>query len=284
MPSLTSDLQQLLGETPVDLARTALAVSRVESPRVEIDASMTRLDDLGGRAAARLAALCDAPVRDRLAALSRLLYDEEGFRGNRDQYDDVRNSLLPVVLERRLGIPISLAVIYMVVAGRAGLEVFGVAFPGHFLLRVPNDAGTEADAIILDPFDGGRVLDRDEVGALLARHAGPDAALVPELLAPCTSRQIIVRMLNNLKRLYVGARSFAQAWQVTDLLVALDGEQPEDLRDRGLLAYHLDDFAGALRDLDAYLRVAGQAREDTEERRQIWDHVSTLRRRVAGMN
>jgi regulator of sirC expression with transglutaminase-like and TPR domain len=304
MPSLTSDLQQLLGETPVDLARTALAVSRVESPRVEIDASMTRLDDLGGRAAARLAALCDAPVRDRLAALSRLLYDEEGFRGNRDQYDDVRNSLLPVVLERRLGIPISLAVIYLEVARRAGLQVDGINFPGHFLLRARESGArdTASELVIIDPFHGGAQLSEYDCRQLLRQHVGDEAAFDGSLLAPATRQEIVVRMLVNLKRLYVRMRSFPQARVISSLLLGIDPAAVSELRDRGLLAYHLEDFPAALRDLEEYLRLAPKSSEPAEhdlvadqdeeegeshpddDASQIWEHVKTLRKRVASFN
>ena len=224
----------------------------------------------------------DGRTVGRIAAINALLYDEAGFRGDRNHYDDVRNSLLTMVLERRLGIPVSLAVVYIAVARRAGLDVHGVSFPGHFLLRVDGD--DEDTAIILDPFDAGRELDAADQRALLARHAGEDATLDARVLEPCANRAIVVRMLNNLKRLYVGARSFPQAWHVTDLLVALDNGQPEDVRDRGLLAYHLDDFPGALRDLERYLGTPGPMREETAERRQIWEHVSALRRRVAGLN
>lgn len=282
---LAPELEAALASGPIDLARAALLLGRLESPHVSISPALAALDDLGSRAATLLEAESEGPVRARLAIINHLLFVTEGFRGNREHYDDVRNSLLHVVLERRLGIPITLAVIYMTVARRAGLEVFGVTFPGHFLLRVPSDAGDDGEpALILDPFDSGRALNRSALRALLARHAGADATFDDHLLAPCTSRQILVRMLNNLKRLYVTARSFPQAWEVTDLLVTLDGSQPEDLRDRGLLAYHLDDFPAALQDLEMYLQIETPGREDSDERRQLWDHVSLLRRRVAGMN
>ncbi len=187
------------------------------------------------------------------------------------------------MLERRRGIPISLAVVYLTVARAAGIEIMGVAFPGHFLMRAAPDAGDERP-LILDPFERGREMSTIELELLLARYAGEEARLEPSLLLPCDSEQIIVRMLNNMKRLYVGARSFPQAWQVTDLLVRLERRQPEDVRDRGLLLYHLDDFAPALADLEDYLAMERDADPDSDERRQIREHVSALRRRVAGMN
>jgi regulator of sirC expression with transglutaminase-like and TPR domain len=278
--SLADEIDAALESGSNGLTRAALLVSRVESSHVALAPAMAAIDALGARAEDRVSR-AGSSRRERIAAINALLYDEAGFRGNRDHYDDVRNSLLTLVLERRLGIPVSLAVVYMAVARRAGLDVRGVSFPGHFLLRVDDD---EDAAIILDPFDEGRELDAAEQRALLARHAGDEAELDARVLEPCANRAIVVRMLNNLKRLYVGARSFPQAWQVTDLLVTLDHRQPEDVRDRGLLAYHLDDFPSALRDLESYLGTPGPAHEDTAERRQIWEHVSALRRRVAGLN
>jgi regulator of sirC expression with transglutaminase-like and TPR domain len=279
--SLADEIGAALDSGPGDLTRAALLISRVESPHVALAPALAAIDALGARAEECIAR-AGSSRRERIAAINALLYGEAGFRGNRDHYDDVRNSLLTMVIERRLGIPVSLAVVYMAVARRAGLDVRGVSFPGHFLLRVDGD--DDEGAIILDPFDEGRELDEAEQQALLARHAGADATLDARVLEPCASRAIVVRMLNNLKRLYVGARSFPQAWHVTDLLVALDDRQPEDVRDRGLLAYHLDEFPSALRDLESYLGTPGPMREETTERRQIWEHVSALRRRVAGLN
>ncbi len=266
---LAIELETLLSQDPVPLARAAILISRVEMPHLPADRVLDRLEALGARAADRLAGRATESIRTRLRALNAFLYDEEGFEGEEAPYGDVRGHLLPGVLERRRGIPISLALVYLSVAHRAGLEAFGVAFPGHFLLRVPNDAGDEGDrTLIVDPLRRGRELDGAALGALLARHAGPAAALDVAMLRPCTSRQMVVRMLGNLKRLYVGMRSFPHARAVTDLLIAVAGERPEDLRDRGLLAYHLDDYPSALGDLEAYLRLPSEGREDNDERTQ----------------
>lgn len=281
---LAADIDAALAEGPGGLARAALLVGRVEAPALPLEHCLATLADLGARASALLRDGAYTTTASRVRALNQFLYQTEGFRGNQAHYDDLRNSLLHVVLERRLGIPITLAVTYVDVARQAGIEVLGITFPGHFLLRVPADAGDDEGTLILDPFDGGRTLTRTAIRALLAQHAGSDAEFSERLLAPCTSRQIVVRMLNNLKRLYVAGRSFAQAWMVTDLLVTIAGGQPEDVRDRGLLAYHLDDFRAALHDLETYLQTQGPAHEESQERRQIWDHVSALRRRVASMN
>ena len=280
---LAAALRDVLVDDPIDLARAALVIARLEYPALDPAESLRAIVELGERAAARLSVLANAPVRARIAALNHLIYDEEQFAGNRERYGDFRNSFLNVVLRRRLGIPISLALVYMEVARRAGLEVFGVSFPGHFLLRVPADAGDDT-AIILDPFDGGRELAEDDCRALLARHVEDEQAFSPSLLRPCTSRQMLARMLNNLKRTYVEQRSFPHARSVTDLLLTVDPTLVSEIRDRGLLAYHLDDFTSALRDLEDYVRLRNWSEEERDERDELWEHVKSLRRRVAGMN
>jgi regulator of sirC expression with transglutaminase-like and TPR domain len=282
--SLSLDLEIALASEPVDLAELALTIARLESPRFDAAVTRRELQRLGDAARLALDTLGAAPVRSRIRAVNRVLFGPDGFHGDRATYDDIRNSLLHVVMERRLGIPITLAVVYISVARRAGLDVFGVSFPGHFLLRVPSDPGSEDDRpIILDPFDRGRELTREELSLRLSEQV-EDETWSDNWLAPCTSRQVAVRMLNNMKRLYVGQRSFDQAWHATDMLVALEKGDPEQIRDRGLLAYHVDRFPQALADLEAYVRMTGRANEGSEQRSQIWEHISSLRRRVAGLN
>jgi regulator of sirC expression with transglutaminase-like and TPR domain len=281
---LTAELGALLDERTLDLARAALVIAKVEYPQLDPGPTLATLDELGARAEDRLATLTDARVADRVAALNRLLFDDEGFRGNRQHYGDFRNSMLNVVVERRTGIPISLAVVYIEVARRAGVEVFGVSFPGHFLMRVPSDAGDESGPIILDPFDGGRRLDDHACRALLRQHVSEDAAFDRTLLDACTSRQILARMLNNLKRTYVELRSYPHARAVTELLLTVGSGFGSDLRDRGLIAYHLDDYSAALRDLERYLRLHSWQDTDRDERDRVAEHVKALRGRVAGLN
>lgn len=281
---LVDELAPLVSAERVDLARAALVVAKIEYPRLEPSGTIERLDELGARARRRLAQLPTASVAERVDALNQLLFEEEGFEGNRRHYGDFRNSLLNVVLERRTGIPISLAVVYMEVARRAGLEVFGVSFPGHFLLRVPNDAGDDGAPLILDPFDRGRRLDERACRALLMRHMGDDGAFDPSLLEPCAPRQILGRMLNNLKRTYVELRSYPHARAATELLLTIGPAYGSDLRDHGLIAYHLDDYQTALRDLEQYLRLQSLQNGDREERDRVLEHVKTLRGRVAGLN
>ena len=219
-----------------------------------------------GRRPSASASVAASPQEESVRAFNEYLYDEQGFAGNRDRYDDPRNSFLNEVLDRRTGIPISLAVIYLEVSRRAGLRVDGVNFPGHFLLRAREAIGSDSgsEVVIIDPFHGGAQLSEYDCRQLLRQHVGDEAAFDTTLLAPATRHDIVVRMLVNLKRLYVRMRSFPQARFISSLLLTVDPSAISELRDRGLLAYHLQDFAAALRDLEEYLRLVPKSSEPGE--------------------
>jgi regulator of sirC expression with transglutaminase-like and TPR domain len=274
-----------------DLVAPALLIARLEYPRLDLEHYLDQLDQMGIAAAhhiARVAGL-DAPLGARVDALNQYLFTEAGFSGNREHYDDPRNSCLNQVIDRRTGIPITLALVYIEVARRAGIRAEGVNFPGHFLVRTLQDLHTDDpdEGLIVDAFHGGAILGENDCRALLHRHLGDDAAWAPALLARATRRQVLVRMLLNLKRLYVRMRSFPQARQVSDILLAMQPSSLSELRDRGLLAYHMNDVFHALRDLEEYLKMARLTEQDEEERKeteQVWEHVKTLRRRAAQLN
>jgi regulator of sirC expression with transglutaminase-like and TPR domain len=274
-----------------DLAAPAFLVARLEYRNLDPGPYLDRLEQMGDAAFHRIAGDPghDAPLGARVDALNKYLFDDLGFVGNRDQYEDPRNSCLNEVLERRTGIPITLALVYIEVARRAGLRAEGINFPGHFLVRVLHDLHTDDpdEGLIVDPFHSGALLNEHDCRLLLHRHMGEEAAWAPELLARATRRQILVRMLLNLKRLYVSWKSFPQARVVTDLLLALSPSAVTELRDRGLLAYHMNDFPAALRDLEEYLRLSKLAEADEDQRKEnqeVWEHVKALRRRVASLN
>jgi regulator of sirC expression with transglutaminase-like and TPR domain len=281
-----------------DLAIAALMIARLEYPKLDARPYLDQLDALGREARLRLAAAPvvpgDAPPRvdpERYAsvmALNDYLFNDLHFVGNSAHYEDPRNSCLNEVLDRRTGIPITLALLYMEVARRAGLDVQGINFPGHFLLRCPARRGPPySEDLIIDAFHGGALLSADACHELLRRHPAEDAAFESHLFSHATKLQILARMLLNLKRSYVRMNSFPQARDVTELLLAVDPSARNELRDRGLLGYYLKDFSAALRDLQAYLQLSSSESLDEEERReqaQIWEHVKTLRRRVATLN
>ncbi len=274
-----------------DLAAPAFLIARLEYPRLVPGPYLDRLDEMGDAAFHRIDKDPghDAPLAPRIDTLNRYLFNELGFFGNREQYEDPRNSCLNEVLDRHTGIPITLSLVFIEVARRAGLRAEGVNFPGHFLVRVLHDLHTDDpdEGLIVDPFHGGAILNEHDCRLLLDGHMAGEAAWAPALLARATRRQILVRRLLNLTRLYVSWRSFPQARSVSDLLLALSPNAVTELRDRGLLAYHMNDFPAALRDLEEYLKLARLGEGDDDQAKdtaEVWEHVKALRRRVASLN
>jgi regulator of sirC expression with transglutaminase-like and TPR domain len=285
-----------------DLASAALFIAKLEYPNLDTSRYLAKLDEMGATAAKRITAFGETvDPMSRITEISSYLFKQEGFTGNQNNYDDLRNSFLNEVLDRRTGIPISLSIVYIEVARRAGVEVHGINFPGHFLLKIPMppEAVLSHDTeVIIDPFHGGGVLSESDCRDLLQKHAGDEAAFDRHLLSRASKPEILVRMLVNLKRLYVNMKSFPQAHTITELLLGLDPSAITELRDRGLLAYHLNRYAAALRDLEAYLRFTASKEiirtpeeidnhvetEEISEHAEIWEHVKALRRRVASFN
>lgn len=275
--------------SPADnLPHCALLMARVAYPELDPSPFLRQLQQMGATARdhVEIGLGGSPPRRTRLRVVTEFVYGQLGFVGNHEQYDDPRNSLLNEVLSRRMGIPITLAVVFIDVARRAGLAVEGVNFPGHFLVRCLPDASDQAEnaPLLIDPFHAGSVLSDAECAGLLRSHLGVEAMLEPSMLRTASKRDILLRMLLNLKRAYLRLRSFAQAHAVIDLLVALDPAALDELRDRGLLASQLRDYASALRDLENWLQLAPTSEDERDNRRQVWDHIKDLRRQMASLN
>jgi regulator of sirC expression with transglutaminase-like and TPR domain len=273
------------------LAQAALVIARIEYPHLDVEPYLARLDAMGDAARRRIERhideTADSSTLSCIRGFNSYLFDDEQFVGNRERYEDPRNSCLNEVLDRRTGIPITLSLVYMEVGRRAGLRIDGINFPGHFLVRCPEASSRASGGLIVDPFHAGALLSEHDCRRMLQKHVGKEVAFNKSLLAPATRPQIVVRMLLNLKRIYVHMRSFPQARDVTELLLAVTPSALSELRDRGLLAYHLNDVTGALRDLQTYLKLTSMSdmdKEAREEHEQIWEHVKTLRRRVAALN
>ena len=271
-----------------NLPHCALLMARVAYPELDPSPFLRQLQQMGTTARDHLEIGLGGspPRRTRLRIVTEFVYGQLGFVGNHEQYDDPRNSLLNDVLSRRTGIPITLALVFIDVARRAGLAVEGVNFPGHFLVRCLPDGDDRADAIplLVDPFHAGALLTDAECARLLRTNLGDDAIVEPGMLRTASKRDVLLRMLLNLKRAYLRLRSLAQAHAVTELLVALDPAALTELRDRGLLASQLQEYASALRDLETWLRLAPASEDEHDQRTQVWGHVKDLRRRLAGLN
>ncbi|HXV82897.1 MAG TPA: tetratricopeptide repeat protein [Candidatus Binatia bacterium] len=250
-------------ENDIDLGRAALAMAASDYPHLDIEGYLSRIDELAATAAARLGAEADA--YRSLAALNYVLFKEQGFRGNREHYFDPRNSFLNEVLDRKTGIPISLSVLYMEVAQKIGVTLQGVGFPGHFLVKFLKDH----EEIVVDPFNQGEVVSREGLEAMLDRLYGGKMPFDPILLQPVSKKQILRRMLNNLKLIYVRQNDWRKGLSVAERLVVLDPASGEDIRDRGLIYLQLECFKQAQEDLETYLRLVPHAADADAVREQV---------------
>lgn len=261
-------------EAELDLGRAALLIAQVEYPELDVNHYVRRLDAMAESIGPELALEAD-PMR-RVAVLNRFLFVTEGFRGNADQYYDPRNSFLNDVLDRKLGIPITLSTVYVELARRLHLPVAGVGFPGHFLVKYVLSGGE----ILIDPFHRGAILTEADCRRRLKEMTDDAVAFQPDHLRSVTKRQILSRMLTNLKHIYLRARNFPKALRVMDLLLEVTPEEGVEVRDRGLLLSQVGRLGAALRDLERYLAMNTQA----EDAKTIKEHVAGIRRRMASMN
>lgn len=241
-----------------DPAEGALEVARLFSPRLDVRAWLERLDEHAG--AVRSALGEGAAPSETAGALQRHLFGELGLRGNEKDFYDPRNSFLDQVLERRLGIPISLSVVYLAVARRLGLEVAGIGFPSHFLVHLRDEHGLR----VLDAFQGGRELAPAELNARLRQVYGDAAPTVeanPALLRSCAVRDILVRMLRNLKAIYQQRGDSLSALTAIEGILALEPGLVEEVGDRGLVYRELGQTSAAAEDLRRYMQATPDARE-----------------------
>lgn len=260
--------ERLVGrrESAIDLSEAALLIAQDAYPDLDVDAYLRKLDDLAEPLRAGWREYASLP--ELVASLNGHLFGEVGFRGNREEYYDPRNSYLNEVLDRKLGIPISLSVVYMEVARRLGLTVVGVGLPGHFIVSAERDG----ESVLLDPFNGGEALAAEDCERLVQEQYGGSVPFSEEQLQPVKKRQILTRMLTNLKRTYLASDDAAAARPVVEKLVCLNPDSAVDRRDRGLVAYGLNNFAQARQDLRFYL----DRRPDASDRVAVLASLSAI--------
>ena len=259
----------------IDLLQAALTFARIEYPQLDPAPYVRQIETLAHRVTGKIDDAGDAA--ECIAALNHVLFEEEMFRGNTADYYNPRNSFINDVLDRRLGIPITLALLYMEVARRAGFQLFGVGMPGHFLLKHYDIDGR---SFFIDAFERGSVLSEDDCKRKIESIHDGQITLRPEFLLIVTRRQMLTRMLNNLRAIYLSRRDFRRALQVVDLILVIYPRSPEDVKQRAALRYNLNDYRGALNDFEEYVKMAPDA-SDAEEIRQT---ALGLRRSMAKMN
>lgn len=253
-PSFREELCALIEtfgeELPLD--RALLLIAKEEYPDLEVGRYTSFLDRLADRALHQA-----SDSGDMTRALTEAIFREANFRGNKENYYDPRNSLLNAVIDRRLGIPITLSIIFMEVARRAGSHAVGIGFPGHFLVRCEADGRT----VMLDPFERGALVRRADCERLLKQANGAHAELEPWMLEPASPRQIVIRVLTNLKHAYMLQKDPISAVKAIDRLLLVDPHRWSERRDRGLLFKELNCASAALVDLEAYLENAPETKD-----------------------
>ena len=264
----------LAGGEPFDIVEAAFLVCLEEYPELDLGRERDRLDRLSAEAASRVTALTNPFAR--LDGLRSFLFEEQGFHGNHDDYEDPRNCYLNEVMERRMGIPLTLSLVFMQVARAAGFEVRGVGLPGHFVSRVTFGERT----LLVDAFHGGQVITPEDCRELVVRATGRPSLYRPELLGGATARTTLCRLLLNLKRIYLAREDYPRALAAVERLLIVAPDDPREVRDRGFLQAYLGRPVAAVADLEAYLSLAPSAPDaDTVRGRLAW-----LRRRMAEIN
>ncbi|PMS32719.1 regulator of sirC expression with transglutaminase-like and TPR domain [Trinickia symbiotica] len=256
------------------VTETALSLAQDAYPDLDLQGTLAELDELAVRLKRRLPG--NADLTDKIGALNRFFFRELGFAGNLNDYYDPDNSHLNVVLKRRRGIPISLAILYMEIGEQVGVPVKGVSFPGHFLLRVTLPEGD----VMLDPTTGKSLTEAEMVDRLepYLSHTSGDSigGTLRMLLQPATGREIIARMLRNLKAIYLQTERWQRLLAVQQRLVILLPESIEEVRDRGFAYARLDYLRPALEDLERYL----DDRPDAEDATAVESQLQELRQRT----
>lgn len=258
----------------VDVARASLLIAAEEYPALDVACYLGRLQSLGGAVRERTGAAAGADAV--IDEINRVLFDDEGFRGNSEDYYDPRNSYLNEVLDRRTGIPITLSTVYIEVARHAGLTIDGVGLPGHFIVKVT----TPEREILLDPFHGGARLSEADCQRRLDRIFDGRVRVEASMLAPCARKEILARMLRNLKTIYAKASDHWRCLGVVDLLLLVNPDSGEELLDRGQLYAALDCYGLALADLEAYVARFPEAPQAGE----LLQRIALLRGQAARLN
>jgi len=259
------ELTQLLGlhDDSVTLDVATLQLATIEYPEVTTEPFLELLDSHANELGERVEGMSEG--EEFVGAMNEYFFDELGFEGNKEDYYDPANSCLNEVLTRRKGIPITLSVVCMEIARRLERPLFGVALPGHFILKFDDGAF----AAFIDPFNAGQLLGESECFDLARQASGVEIPRDESLLQPAANRQIVVRMLNNLRSAYIMREQPRKLLKVLDLLIQSDPNSAEEYRQRGLVRARLDMMVPARQDLEKYLELAPDSPDRLEVSRWL---------------
>jgi regulator of sirC expression with transglutaminase-like and TPR domain len=255
---------------PLPLLEAALEIAAEEHETMDVGAQIARVETIGAEARERLAGLTNPFAR--LDALRVFLFEDLGFKGNVDNYDDPRNSYLDDVLERKLGIPLTLSILVIEVARRAGLPAEGVGLPGHFIVRI-DESGRR---LLIDPFHGGHIITIEDCKDLVVRTTGRASLFRRDSVDTAAPRAMLTRLLLNLKRIHLAQGDYIRALAVVERLLVIASGDAKEIRDRGLLLAHLGQSGAAVTDLECYLALAPGA-PDVES---VRGRLAWIRRRA----
>jgi regulator of sirC expression with transglutaminase-like and TPR domain len=250
----------------IDLAEAALLIAAEEYRDLDIAGYLARLDEMGAALKRRLRP--DISHADRIIALNRFLFEEHGFTGDAANYYDARNSFLNEVLDRKRGIPITLALVYMEIGRRIGLSLRGISFPAHFLVKCALREGT----VVLDPYARGASLSFDELRQrvkALRNGVEPTKSMVAAMLTSAGNKEILARILRNLKGIYSHHNEWMKALMASDRIIDVIPGAAEEYRDRGMIYLNLECFRAALFDFQSYLKMLPVARDADTVRRKV---------------
>jgi regulator of sirC expression with transglutaminase-like and TPR domain len=249
----------------INLAEAALLIAQEEYPELKIAAYLERLDRIADEVEKRCRRDQDPLVHVEL--LNNHLFNDLKFTGNAEEYYDPRNSFLNEVLDRRTGIPISISTVYLEVGWRLGMPLHGVGFPGHFLVKYL----TGKEEIILDPFHRGSILTEKECQNRLDQLYDGQVEFRPDFLTAASKRQILIRILANLKNIYVAAKDHRRALAAVERILVIDSTLAPEIRDRGILRMQLDQAPQGVADLEWYVTTNPQAEDVEEVRTRLGD-------------
>ncbi|WP_041933265.1 transglutaminase-like domain-containing protein [Gloeothece verrucosa] len=254
-------------DAQIDLAKASLYLAQQEYPKLDIDEYLNALDTMAQEIKERLP---DSfyPLKI-IQTINHYLFEDLGFEGNRTDYYDPRNSFLNQVIDRRTGIPITLSVVYLEIAKRLDFPMVGIGMPGHFIIR-PN---FEEAGIFVDAYNQGEILFEQDCEQRLQEVYQQPVKLEPHFLEPVTNQQILGRILTNLKYIYLNGQQFFKALTILEYILLIFPNHPLELRDRGLIYYHLGETQKASQDLGFYLALLPDA-QDAQVIRQLLEKMN----------
>lgn len=273
-------------DAAIDLAQAAFLIAEIEYPDLDTIMYFSQLDALARRVGVLLAlpeGHLLSPLPHDLSpftvihAVNKVLFEQEGFHGNREDYYNAQNSFLNKVLESRVGIPITLSLLYMEVCKRIGFQLDGIGLPFHFVLRYRLPAGAK---FYIDPFEHGECMTEQQCRERIRSMAGGRIRFQVQWFEPVSHRNFLIRMLNNLKHIYIRHEQYQYALAVCERLVLLAPTAASERRDRGIVHLQLRHYGQALRDLKAYTELA----PDAQDRDEILEHIKTIRQTISMLN